>query len=183
MPWIAGAGLLAGGTLLALIRHRRRQFRYRSPGRSITQTPPELRDAERDLLTAGGSGMGDVTFLDRALRGLTRAASDGLARLPDVVAARLTTDALELILAVPDDHPPAPWNAAPSGMAWTLNRTDADQQDDEDLPRLLRALPDSGVDRAHPDRGAVAARPGTRRVPVPDRGHRTVHGPGPVHRR
>ena len=132
VPWIAGAGLLAGGTLLALIRHRRRQFRHRSPGRSITQTPPELRDAERVLLTAGGSGMGDVTFLDRALRGLTRAASDGLARLPEVVAARLTTDILELILAVPDDHPPAPWNVAPSGMAWTLNRQDDDLRDDED---------------------------------------------------
>ena len=39
VPWIAGAGLLAGGALLALIRHRRRQFRYRTPGRSITQTP------------------------------------------------------------------------------------------------------------------------------------------------
>ena len=104
-----GPGCSRVATLLALIRHRRRQFRYRSPGRSITQTPPELRDAERALLTAGGSGMGDVTFLDRALRGLTRAAADGLARLPDVVAARLTTDALELILAVPDDHPPAPW--------------------------------------------------------------------------
>ena len=132
VPWIAGAGLLAGGTLLALIRHRRRQFRYRSPGRSITQTPPELRDAERDLLTAGGSGMGDVAFLDRALRGLTHSASEGLARLPDVVAARLTTDSLELILAGPDDRPPAPWIAAPSGMAWTLNRNDGDLQDDED---------------------------------------------------
>ena len=111
VPWIAGAGLLAGGALLALIRHRRRQFRYRSPGRSITQTPPELQDAERALLTAGGTGMGDVNFLDRALRGLTRAAADGHARLPDVVAARLTNDALELILAVPNHEPPAPWRS------------------------------------------------------------------------
>ena len=55
VPWLAGAGLLAGGALLALIRHRRRQFRYRSPGRSITQTPAELQDAERALLTAGAS--------------------------------------------------------------------------------------------------------------------------------
>ena len=88
------AGLLAGGALLALIRHRRRQFRYRSPGRSITQTPAELQDAERALLTAGAAGMGDVNFLDRALRGLTRTAADGRDVLPDVVAARLTNDAL-----------------------------------------------------------------------------------------
>jgi len=92
VPWIAGAGLLAGGALLALIRHRRRQFRYRTPGRSITQTPAQLRDTERALLTGGANGVGDVTFLDRALRGLTHAAPDGLGRLPDVVAARLTED-------------------------------------------------------------------------------------------
>ena len=57
VPWIAGAGLLAGGALLALIRHRRRQFRYRTPGRSITRTPAELRDTERALLTGGANGM------------------------------------------------------------------------------------------------------------------------------
>ena len=129
VPWIAGAGLLAGGALLALIRHRRRQFRYRTPGRSITRTPAELRDTERALLTGGASGMGDVTFLDRALRGLTRAAADGHGRLPDVVAARLTDDALELTLADPEHDAPEPWRSDEAGTTWTLNRRDADPRD------------------------------------------------------
>lgn len=132
--WVAGAALLAGGTLMALIRHRRRQFRYRRPGRSITTTPEELRDAERALLTAGGSGMGDVTFLDRALRGLTQAASDGIAQLPEVVAARLTPDAIELVLAVPDDRSPAPWRSDSTSTRWTLNRIDVDPNGDADHP-------------------------------------------------
>ena len=129
MPWLAGAGLLAGGALLALIRHRRRQFRHRSPGRSITRTPAELQDAERALLTAGAGGMGDVNFLDRALRGLTRTAADGHAELPDVVAARLTDDALDLILAVPNHEPPAPWRSDDAGTTWTLSRDDRDDHD------------------------------------------------------
>ena len=129
VPWIAGAGLLAGGALLALIRHRRRQFRYRTPGRSITRTPAELRDTERALLTGGASGMGDVTFLDRALRGLTRAAADGHGRLPDVVAARLTDDALELTLADPEHDAPEPWRSDEAGTTWTLNRRDAELRD------------------------------------------------------
>ena len=132
--WVTGAALLAGGTLMALIRHRRRQFRYRRPGRSITTTPKELRDAERALLTAGGSGMGDVNLLDRALRGLTQAVADGLAQLPEVVAARLTPDSLELVLAAPDDQPPAPWRSDSTGTRWTLNRIDADPDGDADHP-------------------------------------------------
>ena len=124
VPWLAGAGLLTGGVLLALIRHRRRQFRYRTPGRSITQTPAELQDAERALLTAGATGIGDVSFLDRALRDLTRAAADGHATLPDVVAARLTNDALNLILTVPNHEPPALWRSDDVGTTWTLNRDD-----------------------------------------------------------
>ena len=72
--------------------------------------------------------MGDVNFLDRALRGLTRAAADGHGELPDVVAARLTNDALDLILAVPNHEPPAPWRSDDAGTTWTLNRDDQDQQ-------------------------------------------------------
>ena len=121
-PWLAGVGLLAGGVLLALLRLRRRQFRHRSPGRSITTTPPELQETERALLSAG-AGIGDVTFLDRALRDLTRSAADGHGHLPDVVAARLTVNALHLVLAGPDIEPPDPWQTDWAGTTWTLNRT------------------------------------------------------------
>jgi nucleoid-associated protein YgaU len=132
-PWLAGAGLLAGGALLALVRYRRRQFRYRSPGRSITQTPAELQDAERGLLTAGAAGMGDVTFLDRALRDLTRTAADGRVTLPDVVAARLTATALDLILVAPHHEPPGPWRSDEAGMTWSLSRDDQHPDDAAEL--------------------------------------------------
>ena len=127
VPWLAGSGLLTGGALLALVRHRRRQFRYRSPGRSITETPAELQDAERSLLTAGAAGIADVNFLDRALRGLTRTAAGGQV-LPDVVAARLTNNGLDLLLAVANHEPPAPWRSDDAGDTWFLNRDDQDQQ-------------------------------------------------------
>ena len=41
-----------------------------------------------------------------------------------MVAARLTNDALELILAVPNHEPPAPWRSDDAGTTWTLNRDD-----------------------------------------------------------
>ncbi|MDP9416848.1 MAG: LysM peptidoglycan-binding domain-containing protein [Actinomycetota bacterium] len=122
----AGGGLLAGVSLLALSRHRRRQFRHRRPGRTIEATPKELRRAEKQLIAAGTAAAADVTWLNRALRALARhlaAQPDGT--LPDVLAVRLSDANLELLLTTPAAAPPAPWSSDDTGLRWRLRR-DAD---------------------------------------------------------
>jgi nucleoid-associated protein YgaU len=120
---LAGAAaLLAGGLFAALAARRRNQFRARRSGRTIAATPPDLVDAERAIRSQGSAGGEAARFLDHALRDLaTRARRAGFA-LPDVVAARLTADALELATTDPTADPPPPWHRSPDGLRWTLAR-------------------------------------------------------------
>lgn len=128
LPMVAFAGgglLLAGLSLSALRRYRRRQFRARRPGRTINGTPPELLPVERAVLSAGSAGIADVTWLDQALRGLVQVlARTAGARLPDVVAVCLTDDLLQLVLTGPAPEPPAPWAVDATGTRWSLHRED-----------------------------------------------------------
>ncbi|TYP87435.1 LysM peptidoglycan-binding domain-containing protein [Blastococcus xanthinilyticus] len=126
IAFAAGGGLLlAGASLTALLRYRRRQFRQRRPGRIIGSTPPELLHVERALQEAGSVGSADVTWLDQALRALVQALArvDG-ARLPDVVAACMTDDVLTLVLTEPISEAPAPWTVDPAGTRWSIRRDD-----------------------------------------------------------
>lgn len=125
VPALAGGGgvLLAGAALWALVRARRRQFRLRRPGRTVTATAPELVRMEQALLAEGPAGFLDVRWLDEALRGLARLlAEDWLAPLPDVVAARVSPQVLELLLAVPVATAPDPWTVVGEGERWVLRR-------------------------------------------------------------
>ncbi len=127
-PMVAFAGggvLLAGVSLAALIRYRRRQFRWRHPGRTISATPPPLQRVERALLSSGHAGMADVTWLNEALRSLVHAlsATDG-GRLPDVVAARMTAETLELVLTGAQPEAPKPWTVDETGTRWSIDRND-----------------------------------------------------------
>lgn len=123
MAFVAGGGgvLLAGASLTALMRYRRRQFRWRTPGRTINPTPLRLVGVETSLLQTGTAAIADVTWLDQALRSLvhTMSKTPG-SRLPDVVAVRLADDELELVLTTAHSEPPAPWTADQDGMRWTL---------------------------------------------------------------
>lgn len=122
-----GAGaLLAGLTLAALGRHRRRQFRHRTLGRTIAATPTELAPAEKALLTCGADGgTADVTWLDEALRSLVHSlAASPEGRLPEVVAVRMTHDVLELVLTAPHPDPPVPWRVEQGGLRWSVGRAD-----------------------------------------------------------
>nr|WP_211661361.1 LysM peptidoglycan-binding domain-containing protein [Modestobacter muralis] len=119
----AGGGvLLAGVSLMALLRYRRRQFRHRRPGRLISSTPPELLHVERALQSAGSA---DVTWLDHALRSLAQelASVDG-GRLPDVVAVCMTDDVLTLVLTSPAPRAPEPWTVDAAGTRWSIRRGD-----------------------------------------------------------
>ena len=121
--FVGAGGLLAAGILGALVMLRRRRFRFRRPGRTIAGTPPELRLAHKAVITDGGPAVADVEFLGHALRSLVAAASDS--SLPDVVAARLVGDRLDLRVANPHPAgPPAPWTADESGYWWSVSRND-----------------------------------------------------------
>jgi nucleoid-associated protein YgaU len=124
-PIVAFAGggvLLAGVSLAALLRYRRRQFRWRRPGRTISPTPPELQRVEHALLSTGTPGMADVTWLNEALRSLVHSlAATDTGRLPDVVAVRMTADTLELVLTGAQPGPPEPWTVDEPGTRWSIN--------------------------------------------------------------
>lgn len=127
-PMVAFAGggvLLAGVSLAALIRYRRRQFRWRHPGQTIGATPRELQRVEHALLSSGTPGMVDATWLNEALRSLVHslAATDN-GRLPDVVAARMTAETLELVLTGSQPEAPAPWTVDETGTRWSIQRGD-----------------------------------------------------------
>ena len=128
LPVLAFAGggmLLAGVSLTALVAYRRRQFRERRPGRTITGTPAELIGLEQALLATGCAGSADVRWLDQALRSLTQVlAKTDDAQLPDLVAVCMTEQELTLVLATVTQHPPPPWTVDASGTRWSVRRTD-----------------------------------------------------------
>ena len=126
MVAFAGGGvLLAGLSLAALLRYRRRQFRWRHPGRTISPTPPELRRVEHALLSTGPAGMADVTWLNQALRSLVHSlAATDTGRLPDVVAVRMTAETLELVLTGAQLDAPEPWLVDETGIRWSIGRTE-----------------------------------------------------------
>ncbi len=124
VAFTAGGALLAGVTLTALRRHRRRQFRWRGPGRMIAESPARLAPMEKALVSAT-AGVADATWLDQALRGLVQqlaARPDG--QLPDVIAAGIDADGLQLVLTTARHDPPSPWRADEAGTRWRISRED-----------------------------------------------------------
>lgn len=143
IAFAAGGGLLlAGASLTALLRYRRRQFRQRRPGRMIGSAPPGLLRVERALQEAGSVGSADVTWLDQALRALVQALArvDG-ARLPDVVAACMTDDVLTLVLTEPASEAPEPWTVDPAGTRWSIRRDDPLTYDEQRRAYFFAPLP------------------------------------------
>ena len=111
--------------MVALTAYRRRQFRFRRPGRAIQATPVELVDLEKELLAAGMTGVPDVTWLNQAARSLVHSTAIGEdGRLPDLLAVRMNDDILELVLAAPHTRPPEPWQSNADGTRWTVRRDD-----------------------------------------------------------
>jgi LysM repeat protein len=150
-----GAALLAAGIFTTLLQHRRRQFRNRRPGRTISSAEPELIPAEKALITHGPAGLADVKFLDHALRSLSAAtAEDPDARLPEVVAVRMVGDQLNVRLA--DAHPsppPAPWTVDDSGCWWSVSVGDELPVSDDNAEQYLAPYP-TLVAVGHEDSGA-----------------------------
>jgi nucleoid-associated protein YgaU len=142
VAYTGGGLVLAGVSLAALLRYRRRQFRHRRPGRLIRATPPDLLPAERALQSAGVAGSADVTWLDQALRSLVQglAGAEG-ARLPDVVAVCMTDDALTLVLTSPAPQAPEPWTVDRAGTRWSIRRGDPLTYDEHQRARFFAPFP------------------------------------------
>ncbi|SDG04381.1 LysM domain-containing protein [Blastococcus aurantiacus] len=119
---LAGSGaLLAAGLGTAWLAHRRQRLRRRRPGRRLAPLPRELSDTQMAVTSAASSGQADYVALDRALRELAVLISgDPEGQLPDIVAARLDNNRLELRLYVPADQPPpSPWTSDDTGHWWS----------------------------------------------------------------
>ena len=118
-----GGAMLAAGVVLVRLRLRRRQFRERTLGKTISSTPYALAPMEKALLARSVAGIPDVNWLHAALQHLVRLTGAQGTELPEVVAARLTPTALELVLTAARPQPPAPWEADDSGLRWTVHRS------------------------------------------------------------
>jgi len=121
IPWdIVGAELLAAGLLEALIAMRRRRARRRPAGAAVAL--PDAEAAGIEVAVRLGADPAGAEYLDRALRMLAAGLAEQDRQVPEIYAARLSADALELLLAVPQEKAPPPFVAENGGARWVLDR-------------------------------------------------------------
>jgi hypothetical protein len=146
---LIAAPLLAAGVLGALSRRRRQalwQAAFHTGGAGRTGAEPAGRAAlARDALLVGADP-GGVSFLDRALRGLSAALTGSARPLPTIYAAWLTESDLYLQLAGVAGEPPAPWRTGQDQTFWRIDRADV-----ENFPQ-----PEEGDDAAAPYPGLAS---------------------------
>jgi hypothetical protein len=123
-----GAGLAAAGIVLTLDRIRRTRQRQRKPGARALVPDPSHHDLEHQLRADAEAAHGDVDRLDLTLRAL----GDGLARhrrtpAPQVLAAQLSPERIELLLECPDAKPPPGFEASADGWVWSADTADIDR--------------------------------------------------------
>lgn len=124
---LAGGGaLLAAGFLAALARLRIRQRRRRPSGARMPRPDAELAEYEVQLRVLAEPD--DREFLDLALRSLSHLRSQTApdrpgSHPPEIHAALLRSDSLDLILASPDTHPPSPYTASETGRVWSVPKS------------------------------------------------------------
>ena len=115
---LAAASLLAAGLLAALAGRRREQLWQRAFGRRVAAPEGDAAIAEAAIrLGAGGQ---QARLLDAGLRHLCADLARQDRQPPQVFAARLNDEHLDLSLALPDRNPPWPWTAADGGRVWRL---------------------------------------------------------------
>ncbi len=137
-PWmlagLTGAGAVLAGSMLTLLRRRRRaQSRSRRPGRTLAAPDPGLIPVEKTLTAVGGTTAATVDHLDRLLRRVAaRAAQDGIP-MPDLAAVELTTTAVVIHLRHPS-RLPQPWTGTPDEMHWSIDPGADLDQVGPDLP-------------------------------------------------
>jgi hypothetical protein len=117
---LAVGGLLAAGTLAVLARRRRRQQRYRQPGRRIHLPTGAAARLEQRLRAAAEPET--AAFLDAALRAMAAGLQRAGLPPPTVQAVQLGPATLEVLLREPSDSAPLPFAATDQGRRWTLPR-------------------------------------------------------------
>jgi hypothetical protein len=115
---LAAASLLAAGVLSALGRQRRQRLWQRAFGRRLAAPEGDAALAEQALRL--GADDPATELLDTSLRHLSRALAASRKAPPTIFAAHLSADVLDLWVAPPDEHPPAPWTASDGGQVWKL---------------------------------------------------------------
>ncbi len=136
-PWLLtglsmGGALLAAGTVLALRRATRLQYRARRPGRGIRTTDPVLAPVQRSIAAVGNPALPTLHRLDEALRRTgPRLIADDLP-FPLIDRVQLSNEGVRLHLVEPCE-PPSPWRSDQGGRIWTLP-AEADLPDIGPLP-------------------------------------------------
>ncbi|MBW8803418.1 MAG: hypothetical protein JF587_06105 [Catenulisporales bacterium] len=133
------APLLAAGLLGALGRSRRRQLWNRAAGRRLTGPGSEAAAAEEAIRL--GAGVGEVRFLNRALRELSAALHAAGRSLPPVQAANLTGSGLELLMSAPAPDAPRPWRTRPDERGWFVPRTDVGRLAEDAVEAAVAPFP------------------------------------------
>ncbi len=144
IPWdLVGAELLAAGLLEVLVGLRRRRSRARFAGGPIAA--PDSDAAGAEVAIRIGADPASAAFLDGALRLLARGLAEAERPVPEIYAARVSADRLELLLAVPEDTAPAPFTVEGGGGRWALPR-DVAPPPAGGVPALLPGLVSIGGD-------------------------------------
>jgi LysM domain len=145
IPWdIVGAELMAAGVLEALITMRRRRARRRPAGAGVGL--PDAEAAGVEVAVRLGADQAGAEFLDLALRTLAVALAERDRQVPEIYAARLSADALELLLSVPLDDAPPPFVSENDGARWVLDRASARLAPADGTPAPLPGLVSLGGD-------------------------------------
>ncbi|WP_244929754.1 bacterial transcriptional activator domain-containing protein [Nocardioides sp. W7] len=111
------APLLLGGLLSAMLAGAAIAERRRRRGLALGDD-----DLEAEVTLRIGSDEERVRWLDRALRGLSATCRAERVPLPQVYAATVSDDAVELRVAPPVAVAPAPWSVLDGGSRWRLDR-------------------------------------------------------------
>jgi DNA-binding SARP family transcriptional activator len=115
---LAIGGLLAVGVVATLARLRRRQQRYRQPGRRIRLPVGRTAHVEEQLRAAAEPEW--ARFLDAALRAMAAGLRRTGLATPIVQAVLLGPTDLEVLLEEPTEAAPPPFTLGADGRRWTL---------------------------------------------------------------
>jgi DNA-binding SARP family transcriptional activator len=131
--------LLAAAALAALAARRRRQRRRRASGQSIPLPEASAAQAEGRLRVLADPA--ELTLVDEALRALSVVVRDTGVPIPDVRRGSLRAAHLDLIVATPVTHVPAPFVAVPEGSGWRASRAASPLVPPEQADHVLPLLP------------------------------------------
>ncbi|WP_232550075.1 LysM peptidoglycan-binding domain-containing protein [Propioniciclava soli] len=127
VPGLAAGGLLVGALGIALGRRRAIQARFRRPGKAIPAAPAELAPIEKTV-AASPAAAASGHMLDRVLSWTATQQLQAGRTVPPLVALDMDAEKITLHLAE-DDELLAPWRGDATGTHWTLQLSEAPDQD------------------------------------------------------